>query len=178
MQRSTTAFFAVAAALSMLVSAACSGVFTFTFNQESDKQTIEGGNPVENLVNSFSPLNFQINLERELEERDADGAKEVNLQNLRLVVTNTGEHGEGKPNFDFLDSMTFYANSENQDRKKLAWRDQIPEGTQELPFEVDSSIDLKPYIEDGMKLETEAEGNRPEQDTTIKGVITLEVRAL
>jgi hypothetical protein len=178
MQRSTTAFLVVAAALSMLVSAACSGVFSFTFTQESNKQTVEGGNPVENLVNSFSPFNFEINLDRQLEKRDADGAKEVNLQNLRLVVTNTDEHEEGEPNFDFLDSITFYANSENQDRKKLAWREQVPEGKQKLSFEVDSSINLKPYIKDGMTLETEAEGNRPEQDTTIKGVMTLEVRAL
>ncbi len=158
------------------VVAACSGVFTFSFTEKSEKQTIEAS--LVPVVDQLSPLDFQFNLERQLEKRDAKSAKEVNLQAFELVVTNTDEYGEGEPNLDFLDSMSLYVDSENQSREQLAWRDSIPDGRQRVSFEVDSSINLKPYIEEGMTLETEAQGNHPDNDTTLQGVITLEVRAL
>ena len=157
----------------------CNGVITFTIDEESGEQTVEGSsNPLDSFIPFDSPFSFNVNLEQQLEKRDAKGAKEVRLETLDLVVTDTEMQGDDTDNFDFLDSITFYVDADGLERRKLAWRDSVPEGKQRLSMQVDDSIDLKPYVEKGMTLETDAEASPPEDDTSIKGEITIWVKAL
>jgi len=167
------------AALPLGVAGCNGGVITFTVTEESDEHVVEGSdNPLEDFVAFDKPFTFDINLEQKLEKRDADGAKEIRLRELEMEVTDSKSSEGDTDNFDFLDSIEFYVNSENQDRKRVAWLDDVPTGRQTLTLNTDESINLKPYIEEGMTLESEADAEQPDDDTSIKGIVTLWIRAL
>ena len=76
-----------------------------------------------------------------------------------------------------MESITLYANADGEERQRIAWKDPVPE-KDEFSFQTDPNVNLKPYIEKGMKLETEASGNRPDDDTSMKAEITLRVKTL
>lgn len=155
------------------------GVITFTVTKDSDEQVVEGSNnPIDDFVPFDSPFSFNINLEQQLQKRDAKGAKRVELRGLKMLVTETKMPAGDTDNFDFLDSIEFYVDSENQERQRLAWLTDVPQGKQTLDLNVDDSINLKPYIEEGMSLKTSAEGTPPDDDTSIKGEVTIWVKAL
>ena len=152
---------------------------SFTFDEESQEVVVEGSNvPVDLPGNALSVFKLNVNLEHELEKRDAKGAKAVYLEALALKITDTEVGSDDTDNFDFLDNVTIYVNADGQERKQLAILDPVPEGQQRVSFDVDSSIDLKPYIQEGMNLETEATGNKPEDNVSFKAVTTIRVDVL
>ncbi|MFB6374289.1 MAG: hypothetical protein ABEN55_14510 [Bradymonadaceae bacterium] len=156
--------------LALGLSSCGGGIITFSFTEESDEQVVEGQSlPGPDLLQE--PLSFNINLEKKLEKRDAKGAKRVELRDLKLKITDTEMQGDDTDNFNFLDSIEFRVASDSQPNKKIAWLDSVPKGKQTLSLNVDSSINLKPYIEDGMTLKTNAEGS-------LKGAATIWVKAL
>ncbi|MEM1347491.1 MAG: hypothetical protein AAGI01_02975, partial [Myxococcota bacterium] len=63
-------------------------------------------------------------------------------------------------------------------RVLLAEIDPVPDGRTTLSFDVDDTLDLKPYVEEGMRLSTQGEASVPEDDVTLKAVLTLRVRVL
>jgi len=158
--------------LAALLIGGCSGVGDFTFTEKSDKQTIKSS--IAGDLTSLAGFNFNINLERQLEKRDADGAKAVHLQDVKLRVT---DDSQGRT-LGFIESITFHANSDNEQKARVAWRDPVPDGQSSVMLETDSELNLKPYIQDGLTMETSASGNTPEEDTTIQAVLTLEVEVL
>lgn len=158
--------------LTALLIGGCSGIGDFTFTEKSDKQTIESS--IAGDLTSLAGFNFNINLERQLEKRDADGAKAVHLQDVKLRVT---DDSQGRT-LGFIESITFHANSDNEEKARVAWRDPVPDGQGSVMLETDSELNLKPYIQDGLTMETSATGNTPEEDTTIQAVLTLEVEVL
>lgn len=163
---------------SLLVLPGCPSVGSFTIEEESDERKVEGsevGNTLGQIGIEENPFTFDIDLEQELEKRNADGAKGVFLQDLRLTLdTESGNQG----NFDFFDSIVLYANADNQERKEIARSEPVPEGKKEFAFDVDDDVNLKPYIEEGLNLEADVEGRQPESDRTFKALITLRVETL
>ena len=166
--------------VSLLMAAAllagCAGFGDFKFSEESGEQVIEGGTLAGSLL-PFDPFTFDVNLEQELQKRDAGPAKAVNLTGLSLRVTDTEEPEGDSDDFGFMESITLYANADGEERQRIAWKDPVPANDQ-FSFETDPDVNLKPYIEKGMKLETEASGNRPDDDTSMKATITLRVKTL
>jgi hypothetical protein len=156
--------------------AGCAGFGNFSFTEESGEQTIEGGTLAGSLL-PFDPFTFNVNLQQELQKRDAGPAKAVNLTGLNLRVTDTEEPDGDSDDFGFMESITLYANADGEERQRIAWKDPVPAKDQ-FSFETDPNVNLKPYIEKGMKLETEASGNRPDDDTSMKAEITLRVKTL
>lgn len=158
--------------------AGCGELTSFTFAERSDEQIIEGS-PDLLPIGDGGPLvrlPLRINLERQLDERDADGAKALYLEELDLIITETAIDDDDTDNFDFLDTLTIYVNGDGQERRLLASMDPVPEGEQRLSLEVDDSIDLKPYIEQGLTLEIKATGNQPEDDTSLVAETTIRVQ--
>lgn len=158
----------------LLLHSACSGIGSFTIERQSDEKTVEGSlaGQLGNASPFANPFQFNINLERELEKRDADGAKRVALDDLVFTVTDDSD------NFDFLDTIEVFADADGLDRKRIAWKDPVPEGKKEFSFEVDDGVNLKPYVEKGMKLQSEVEGSRPPEDRSFKAIIRLRIDTL
>ena len=149
------------------------GFGSFSITEESGEKTVEGsgvrapsGTP---LDEAFPQLGFNIDLQEQLDQRNAGPAQAVRMKSFQLRIT---ESSEGQ-NFDFLDSMTIFVDAENQAKQRIAWIEDVPEGQRRLDFTTDQEVNLKPYIEQGMTLKTEAKGRPPENDTPIKAKTTL-----
>jgi hypothetical protein len=169
----------VALLVASLASTGCGDIGSFTFTEDSQEIVVEGSSLGGVLPESaLSVFQLNINLEQELEERDADGAKAVYLTDLELQITDTEEPEGDTDNFDFLNSITIDVAADGLDTRQLAVRDPVPEGQRSVALDVDDDIDLKPYIEEGMSLQTDASGSQPPDDTSLKVVATLRVKVL
>ena len=156
------------------------GLGSFSFTEESGETVVEGEGALGSVLpnGALDVFRLDINLEQELEKRDAKGAKAVYLTDLELQITDTEQPSGDSDNFDFLDSITIDVAADGQETRQLAVLDPVPEGQTTVALDVDDTIDLKPYIESGMRLETNASGNRPEDDTSLKVVATIRVQVL
>lgn len=170
----------------LLTCAGCSDFGSFTFTEESGEVVIQAQStglldvlPADNLL---PPFTFDIDLQQRLEEQDATGAKGVYLEGLNLEITPTHEPGEDQDNFDFIKKVDVYIESSKEEstlkRIKIAWLDDVPSDQKLVSFTVDDSIDLKPYVEEGLTLTTEGTGYFPEDDTSFIASTTLRIDIL
>jgi len=79
-------------------------------------------------------------------------------------------------NFDFAESIAFFAEASGQPRVRIAHLDAVPKGVSSFPVSVDPGVELKPYVTaPQMSITTEAQGSRPPQETTVKADVVLDV---
>jgi hypothetical protein len=156
------------------------GLGSFTFTEDSQEVTVQGAGTLGGVLpdEALSVFKLNINLEQELEERDAKGAKAVYLTDLKMQITDTEQPEGDSDNFDFLDAITINVTADGQQARQLATLDPVPDGQSTISLNVDDDIDLKPYIEAGMNLQTDASGSRPADDTSLKVIATIRVRVL
>jgi hypothetical protein len=183
-----TSRFALWLGLAALVwTAGCSeGIGAFTITEESGEKTIDGrSGPTSNvpLTSDLLPeFNFDINLQEKLDQRNVGPAKDVHMKSFTLRVTDEEESNNDEDNLNFIDSMTIFASTAGDggpDKKRIAWNDNIPDdGSRSVEFNTDESVDLKPYIEQGLVLDIEASGNFPNDKTAIQAVTALIVEVL
>lgn len=174
--RQCAAVAVVTAVAALIIGPGCTEFGSFKFTSESNVQTIQGTSlPVSGPLGDLA---FNFNLEQELEKRDVKAAKAVKLNSLTLQITEDAEPEGDEDNFNFLNSIRFLANADGMEEAELAAQDNIPEGVKTLNVPVTSDTNLKPYIEQGLTLTTDGEGSPPEDDTSVKGIITLEVEIL
>ncbi|MFW6054034.1 MAG: hypothetical protein ACOC9J_04405 [Persicimonas sp.] len=167
---------AVVCLASLLFGSGCGDLGSFTFTETSQEVTVQGSGlsqlPVDNPFGEALRLN--IDLDQELEKQDAEGAEAVYLEGLDLRIT---EDSDGR-DFDFLDQLTFYANADGLDKRQVAIIEDVPSGQSRISLDTDDSVNLKPYIEEGMRLEAEAEGSVPDDDTTLEAIAAIRVKVL
>ncbi|MGM0558006.1 MAG: hypothetical protein ACQEVA_16595 [Myxococcota bacterium] len=156
------------------------GIGSFTFTEDSQEVTVEGAGTLGGVLpdEALSVFKLNVDLEQELEKRDAKGAKAVYLTDLQMQITDTEQPEGDTDNFDFLDAITIDVAADGQETRQLATLDPVPTGQTTITLDVDDGIDLKPYIEAGMNLDTNASGSRPADDTSLKVVATIRVKVL
>lgn len=89
--------------------------------------------------------------------------------NLRIVEP-------ANASFDFLDSIRFYAEAEGLPRVLVAELAVVPDGVTELQLDVETSVELQPYVvAPSMTLTTEATGVRPAEETTVEAEAIFDV---
>ncbi|MFB6262778.1 MAG: hypothetical protein ABEL76_03985 [Bradymonadaceae bacterium] len=165
--------------LPMLAASTACGEPGFTFTAKSDEEVVPGSpGPGVPLDNFFPSIGFDINLERELDKRNAGPAKAVYLEGLDLKITGTKEPDGDTDNFDFLNSLKISANADGKDARQIGELDPVPEGQSRVSLETDDSVNLKPYIEKGMTLEVDGEGRPPDDDTSFISIVRLRVKIL
>ena len=91
----------------------------------------------------------------------------------RFTLTITSPQGA---DFDFIDSIAFYAESDGLPRVLVAELDPVPDGQSEIILDVNTEVELQPYvIAESMTITTEATGLRPEQETTVDANVVFDV---
>ncbi len=176
---STTHLIALLAAVALLVG--CDNIGSFDITEESQEVVVDGGPSLGNLPvnNLLPPVPLTINLQEELEERNADGAQAVYLTDLRMEITDTAIGQNDEDNFDFVDTIEVYVESRDANTslepRQIATLNDVPEGQMEVTFDTDEDVDLKPYIEEGIRLTTEGQGSVPEDDTSLRAIVTVTV---
>lgn len=156
----------------------CESFGSFHFTEESEPIRIQGRSDVLNngvLADLFpTTIPMEIDLEQQLEEQNATGARGVYLSEIYFELTDDSDAA----NFDFIDRITIQANSDSHPRRDLAWIDPVPEGEGIFYLDVDDGFDLKPYAEEGLRLRTNAAGSAPSQDVEFRVIARFRVEVL
>lgn len=166
-----TASFSIVIATAVMLFAGCN-VGSFTFTEESNEILVEG----KDLLGQLSPFDIplEINLEQQLEEQDASGARSVHMIELYFEMTDDTE----EPDFDFIDTITIEVDSDSEPKRELAWRDPVPEGQSRFELDIDEELDLKPYAEEGVTMTTSVSGTTPDDDARFKVYATFRVHVV
>lgn len=102
-----------------------------------------------------------------VEEDDVDSVRVTSFQ-LAIVSPKTGT-------FDFIESLSIYAETKGQPRVRIASLETIPSGATQLNLAVDA-VELKPYVvATSMIITAEASGQQPENETTVDATVVLDV---
>lgn len=154
-----------------------SGCITFPIGVEISEQSVTG-DPLAAASGMEVPLELDFDGSMQLDE-SVDLAKNVRVLDLSLRITDTARDADDTDNFDFVSGVTVYVRpeSEQSDLPEVIVATSLApeEDGQLLPFEVDSEVDLTPYLEEGMRVRTEAIGTVPEDDVTFDGELLLGV---
>ncbi|MDI1436672.1 hypothetical protein [Polyangium sorediatum] len=137
------------------------------------KATIPPGTILEELLGVLAFDDFQsINLTQEL---DNQGVTKEDVDSVRMISLALVIDGPAGANFDFIESVSFFAETEGQPKVLVAELDPVPKGKTSLDFVV-SGAELKPYVvAPSMKLTTTTKGKRPPQETMVSAAAVLDV---
>jgi hypothetical protein len=138
------------------------------------KAVIKAGTLVETVLSdldlqAFESIDFSSQLENQgVTKDDVDSVKMT-----QFVVRIEGPAGA---NFDFLDSVKFYAEAQGQPKILIAELVDVPTGAMKIELDVDPDVELKPYVvAPRMTISGEVSGKRPKEDTTVAAEVVLDV---
>lgn len=157
---------------------------SFDINEKSDEVIVQGGPTIIDLpINIFPAMAIDINLQQELKAQDASAAKGVFLKDLTLRVTDKSKaDAQDVDNFDFVEKVTIYVESTKDNttlkKTKVAEVLMVKDGLQVLPLTVFDDVNLKPFIEEGMRLNSEGTASVPEDDVSLLADVTIKVQVL
>lgn len=100
-----------------------------------------------------------------------DDVDAVHIKSMTLIV-------EAPPtgNFDFIESVHFFAKADGLDKVEIASMDSIPKGKRELDLAVKTEVDLKAYVvAPSMQIVSEVKGSLPNEKSTVGAAVVLDV---
>lgn len=170
---------------SVLMLSACTAedLSGFEIEQQSKRVTVKGvpGNrPLP--VNAIPSIPLTLDLQSELQAQNSDNAKAVFLRLLVLKITEKSMPDGDEDTFDFVKTIDIYVEPTNPDSSlpkiKVADTQTVPKGVQSLTLAVDDTVDLKPYIDEGLTFTTKTTGTLPPDDVSLRATVTVRVRIL
>ncbi len=163
----------VVASLALAGLCTCAGLDNFDVDV-GGKATVPKATVVENLLSAFEFPGFDsIDLSQEFKNQ---GVTKDDVDNVHLEAMTLTIDAPSDGNFDFLDSLTFFAEADGLDKVKIASLAQVPKGKSSLELVVEKDVDLQPYVvAPSMRMSSHIEGKRPAEDTTISATATLDV---
>lgn len=112
----------------------------------------------------------------ESQQFENQGYSKDQVDSVRMIEMTLVIRAPDGANFDFLDAIRFYAEAPGLPRVLVAELEPVPDGATELRLDVDSSVELQPYVvAPSMTLTTEADGLRPEEETTVEAEAIFDV---
>jgi hypothetical protein len=159
-------------AVAAAVATSCDNIDNFEVDVGA-KATIPAGTVLDELIGVLAFDEFQsISLTQEL---DNQGVSKDDVDSVRMISLALVIDGPAGANFDFLESIAFFAETEGQPRVLVAEIDPVPKGQTTLDL-VMSGVELKPYVvAPSMKLSTTTKGKRPPQETMVSAAGVLDV---
>lgn len=159
----------------------CRGALAFDIARDIPEQTV-AGDPVAHAAGTLVPdravINpFQLNIDLAAEAAAmGTPVARVHLSALTLTITSTAQPAGDQDCWDFVENITIRAES-TQAGSSLA-PVTIATGTrpgcvQTFALTPASNVDLKPYIEQGIRITTSASGVPPADDVSFNGRVVL-----
>lgn len=156
---------------------ACSSV-PVTITRAIPEQFV-AGNPLSPVLPSGLefPIPLDVDLEAESEAMNAGPVRRVTLESVRLDITETEEPAGDTDDWDFVSSIRVFvessASGSDLPRVQVAELDPTPDGARVLQLQTDTSVNLKPYVEEGARLVAEVSGQAPPDDVSYGGRVEL-----
>jgi hypothetical protein len=141
------------------------GIADFDVEQAIPSQTIQGSGVPMPLASVF-PIPLTLDLESKIKSRETGPIDSVTLKSLTLNVTSsTG-------NWSFVQSIDVFVESTKSGttlpKVKIASVG-APGAVRTLAFKVEDDVNLKPYVDEGSKVESSGSGTQPTEDVTFDG---------
>jgi hypothetical protein len=153
------------------------GVADFDIEQPVSEQRVQGS-PLPGPLAALFPLPLDINIAQKIKEMETGPIDSVTLSRLTLKITATAMPSGDSDDWSFVDAIHVFVKSSQSGsslpRVEIA-SVAMPGKVTTLEFDVESGVDLQPYIEEGSVVEGESSGRLPEDDVTYdgKGVFTV-----
>lgn len=143
---------------------------------ETATTTIEKATILEQLVGDMgfgSFLNMDISQNQELENQgvERNQLNSVHVRSLELTITDPADGQD----FTFIESLAFYAEADGLDRALIASGGPFDAGAKAVNLDVEA-VDLADFAAaPSMDITIEVEGRRPDQTTTVRCDLVLDV---
>jgi hypothetical protein len=137
--------------------------------------TVPAGTVVDQLLGDLQFLGFEGFDISESQEFANAGYSKSQIDSVRLTRLSLSIASPETGNFDFLERVAFFAESEGLARIEIARLDPVPPGSNVLELEL-SDVDLRDYAAaESMTITTEATGVRPDTETAVDALAILDV---
>jgi hypothetical protein len=104
------------------------------------------------------------------------GVSKGQVDSVRLKSFTLTVKAPADGNFDFIQSLAFFAEADGADRVEIASMSDIPKGVKELHLIVNADAELEPFVvAPSMRITSEVSGSRPAEDTTVSADVVLDV---
>lgn len=146
-----------------------------TFDVEVDStSTIKAGGLFQNLVsNTFGDF-ASMDLSQAQGFRNA-GVEKDDVDSVKLTSAVLAIEAPADGTFEFLDAITFFIEADGVEKKRLAFKDSIPNDATAVTLDLED-LELAPYVTaETMTITTDATAHAPQQDTTIKASLVFAV---
>lgn len=153
----------------------CSGALVQIQITERADTVVPGASLLEELAgdlgfDALTTMDLTANEELANQGVEPGDIQDVQLIDFRLTVLEPDTQ-----DLSFLDEMAVYVEAPGLPREQVAAQASFPEGQGEVRF-VLTGLDLTPYaVSERMTLGTEVTGRRPDEDTTVRATVTLDV---
>jgi hypothetical protein len=163
----------IAGAIALAGLCTCAGIDNFDVDVQG-QASIPKATLVEKLLSDIDFPGFDsIDLSQEFKNQGVtkDDVDSVHLKSMTFTIDSPSGG-----NFDFLESLTFFAEADGLDKVQVASLTQVPKGKSTLELVVNEKVDLQPYVvAPSMRMSSHIEGMRPDEDTTVTATVTLDV---
>lgn len=157
--------------LAYLLVSGC-GITDFDISQPVPEQRVQGSG-IPAPIAALFPLPLDLDLSAQIQKQTTGPIDSVTLSSLVLEITDTDRAGESDADtWDFVDEIHVFVRS-SADGSSLP-RVEIasvvsPGAVTAMEFDVDQDVDLKPYVDEGSVVESEASGTVPTDDISYDG---------
>jgi hypothetical protein len=161
------------ALITMMAFAGC-GIADFDVEQPVPAQTIQGSGVPAPLAAIF-PLPLSLDISSKIKAKDTGPIDSVTLSSLTLHITST------TGDWSFVTKIEVSVASTKQGSTlpevKIA-SVSSPGAVRDLSFQVESGVNLKPYIDEGSQVGSSGTGTQPAQDVSFDGKSVFTVHPL
>jgi hypothetical protein len=158
----------------LVVAAAGCGIADFDVDQSVPSQMIQGSGLPSPLAAIF-PLPLSLDISSKIKAQDTGPIDGVTLKSLALDITSSGGDWSFVMSVDVFVSST--KSGSTLPRAKIA-SVSSPGAVRTLTFQVESSVNLKSYIDEGSQVDSSGTGTQPTQDVTYDGKAVFTVHPL
>jgi hypothetical protein len=156
------------------------GVADFDIHQMLVEQTVTGSALPGPLAALFPvPLSFDIS--QKIKEMETGPIDSVTLTSLKLSITATARPSGDTDDWSFVESIHVFVKSSKSGttlpRIEIA-KVMNPGAVTTMTFDVDDSVDINPYVNEGSIVEGESAGTVPDDDVSYDGVAVFTVHPL
>ena len=156
--------------IALLTCTAC-GITNFDIDQPIPAQTVQGSSLPGPLAAIF-PIPLNLDLSQQIKSMDTGPISSVNLSSLQLTITSSGGNWSFVQEIDV--SVSSSKSGSSLPKVEIA-HVTSPGNETEMPFVVDPTVDLNPYINEGSEVDAQGTGQAPAMDVTYDGAGTFTV---
>ncbi len=147
------------------------GITDFDISQPVPEQRVQGSG-IPAPIAALFPLPLNLDLSAEIQKQTTGPIDSVTLSSLVLDITETDRPASDADTWEFVDEIHVFVRS-SADGSALP-RVEIasvvsPGAVTSMEFAVDARVDLKPYVDEGSVVESEASGSVPTDDVSYDG---------